>query len=61
MDSLESTMNTTTSPQVGRSTLREARLDEDEEETGLHPSHSGPDTLKVDTGTGGVHIPTERA
>lgn len=58
MDSLESTMNTTTSPQVGRSTLREAKdmleeKDEDDFDHGgadFRPSHSGPETLKTATG-----------
>ena len=58
MDSLESTMNTTTSPQVGKGTLREAKemLEEqdeegyDEDEVHLKPGQSIPETLKTNTG-----------
>lgn len=59
MDSLESTMNTTTSPQVGKGTLRDAQdmLDERDEDfmpdahtANFRPGQSGPETLKTATG-----------
>ncbi|WAR06759.1 CE162-like protein [Mya arenaria] len=60
MDSLESTMNTTTSPKVGRSTLREATLDETDSQGSRFPAYnSGPDTLKVDTGLIGTNTSQE--
>ena len=59
MDSLESTMNTTTSPHVGKDTLRGAQdiLDERDEDflqdhhtANFRPGLSGPETLKTVTG-----------
>lgn len=54
MDSLESTMNTTTSPQVGKGTLREAKdiLEEGNEEAEYQTANfpPGPETMKTVTG-----------
>ncbi|XP_052238473.1 centrosomal protein of 162 kDa-like [Dreissena polymorpha] len=68
LDSLESTMNTTTSPQVGRGTLRDAQdmLEEREEDewdgygAGRNRNNnSGPETLKTATGFIGTNTSQE--
>ncbi|XP_053396479.1 centrosomal protein of 162 kDa-like isoform X2 [Mercenaria mercenaria] len=65
MDSLESTMNTTTSPQVGKGTMRDVLEeadefdDTDQQGENFRPSHSGPETLKTATGLIGTNTSQE--
>ncbi|KAK3583943.1 hypothetical protein CHS0354_033733 [Potamilus streckersoni] len=64
MDSLESTMNTTTSPQVGRDTLQGAKslgitMEEKGDEVDAPFTHSVPETFKTGTGFIGTNTSQE--
>ncbi|KAL3882411.1 hypothetical protein ACJMK2_028754 [Sinanodonta woodiana] len=64
MDSLESTMNTTTSPQVGRDTLQAAKslgitMEEKDDEVDAPFTQSVPETFKTGTGFIGTNTSQE--